>query len=99
MTNDVLGGHAIAVVHRPGTFIATAFSRTVDGETVTLHAPEFGVIADREHGRRWNHAGEPMAGSEGAPKLEFVWSGTEKWYIWAGYHPDTDIYSSADPAI
>ena len=97
VTNDMLGGRAITIVHRPNTYIATAFSRYVDGETVTLHAPETGVIADREHGRRWNYAGELMPGSDGAPNLEFVWSGTEKWYIWAGFHPETDIFSSAGP--
>ena len=98
MINDELGGSAIAIVHRPGTFIATAFSPMVEGETVTLHEPEAGVLADREHGRRWTHAGEPMAGWENTPKLEYIWSGTEKWCIWAGFHPETDIFLCGGPA-
>lgn len=94
VVNDTLGHTNIVVLHRPGTTLAIAFSRELDGETLTFERAGNGEVVDRKYKGRWTYAGESYDSPLAGRKLSFVFSGVEEWYIWAAYHPETEIFDS-----
>jgi hypothetical protein len=89
--NDTIGGIEVVVFGVPGTWLAVAFRRTVDGRPLTFAGREPGSFEDRETGSRWTLTGAAVAGPLAGATLEFVPSGIEEWYVWAAYHPATDL--------
>jgi thiol-disulfide isomerase/thioredoxin len=106
VANDTVGGVPIVVFWQPGTAsaldsariaegndvgAATAFSRALDGRTLTF-AFEDGRIIDQETGSEWNVFGEAVAGSLEGRQLESVVSVNHFWFSWAAFQPETRIY-------
>lgn len=88
IVNDTVGDIDVVVVHRPGTWIATAFERMHDGTKLDLtwDGPH---LVDNDTGGRWSELGMPVDGGE---PLAYVRSGIEKWHAWSGIFPDARLY-------
>jgi hypothetical protein len=55
-------------------------------------------VRDRDSGEEWGWFGEVLSGREATPRLSFVKSALEKWYVWSAYHPDTSIFEPESAA-
>jgi hypothetical protein len=95
VVNDRIAGNAVVVISTPGTLMAAAFGRTVDGRLLDLERAPDGRIVDRQHGSHWNQAGEALDGPLAGRTLPYVRSGIEAWFVWAAYHPTTTIFDGA----
>ena len=94
VVNDSLGGRDIAVFCRPGTWMALAYSRNVEGRCLTFRAAS-GGIEDEETASRWELSGLCSAGPLQGRRLQYVYSGVEEFFIWAAFHPATGIHGHA----
>jgi hypothetical protein len=92
--NDRVGGEEIVVFHLSQSFIAIAFSRSFDEQTLTFERTANGRFSDLETQSVWNHAGKAIAGPLSGRQLSFASSGVEEWYVWAAYHPQTEILAT-----
>lgn len=92
--NDTLGGQDIAVFCRPGTWMALAYNRSMDGRCLTFRAGRDG-IEDAQTGSRWELSGLCSAGPLKGRRLRYVYSGVEEFFIWSAFHPATGIFGAA----
>lgn len=94
--NDSLGDQKVAVFWYRATRTAVAFSRELDGTTLTFYAdpvsPESAPIKDRETGTRWTLAGRAVDGPLRGKELRWINSIQCRWYAWAAEFPRTEIY-------
>lgn len=95
--NDRLGGTDIVVLSRPGTWMASAYERRVDGAVLSFRT-EGEAIVDEESGSRWEVSGLAVSGPWRGRQLRYVHSGVEEFHIWAAFHPHTGIHGRADDA-
>lgn len=89
--NDEPGGESVVILSRPGTLLSGAFRRRV-GDRVLTFAYRDGEIRDAETGSSWSVLGNAVAGRLQGTRLDYAWSGIEEFYVWAAFHPDTDIH-------
>lgn len=82
------------VLHKPSTNLAIVFSRQVDDEILVFESTKDGEIRDRKSKGRWSYAGEGQSGAFAGRKLSFVPSFVQEWYVWAEYHPETEIFDA-----
>jgi hypothetical protein len=94
--NDTVGGTPIAVFHTPVGDSGLAFSRVVDGQTLTLQIEiaALNIYSDKETGTLWNSTGLGIDGPLVNTQLEWIPSFNTEWYGWAEYHPTTAIYGT-----
>ncbi|HSE96178.1 MAG TPA: DUF3179 domain-containing (seleno)protein [Methylomirabilota bacterium] len=91
--HDELGGVALVVFTKPGSWLSVAFERTVGGRPLAFRGLGDGMrFADTETGSWWDITGHAVSGPLAGQALRFVPSGIEKWYAWAASHPDTEVY-------
>jgi hypothetical protein len=90
--DDELGGLPIvAMLHlAEGSYGALAFSRVLDGRTLTFEASPEGAV-DRESGSLWTARGRAVAGPLAGRQLAFVTSHIAKWFVWAKNYPSIEI--------
>ena len=111
VANDSVGGDPVAVFWQPGTAsaldsgsvaegddvgAANAFSRELDGQTLTFKAedgPEGGRIVDDQTGTRWSILGEGIDGELEGEQLESVVAVNHFWFSWAAFNPETRVYA------
>ena len=93
--NDILGELPIVVFHDKAKAFGIAYSRVLDGDTLTFSATG-GRIVDDETGTTWNQEGVAVDGPLAGQRLEFVTSFITEWYGWAAFHPSTGIYKEAE---
>jgi hypothetical protein len=108
--NDVVDGEPIAVLWQEGTASALdeqsidagrdvgsagAFSRELDGRTLTFHSEGDGIF-DKETDSEWNVLGRAVAGELEGSRLEPVVSIDHFWFSWAAFRPETRIYEPQD---
>jgi hypothetical protein len=96
VVNDTLGQKEIVFLHKPGTRLAIALSRQLGDATLVFNQAQDGQIMDQKSRTHWNYSGEAYAGTLAGQKLSFVPSGVEEWYIWAAYHPETEIFDATN---
>jgi hypothetical protein len=93
---DTVDGKPLAVFWYGPTQTAVAFSRVVDGKTLTFYAdgisPESAPFKDRETGTRWTLAGRGVDGPLRGKELSWVNSIQCRWYAWSAEHPKGDVY-------
>jgi SAM-dependent methyltransferase len=89
--NDTLGGEPVAVLSRPGSWLAAAYSRRIDDRCLTFRR-DGDAILDEETGSQWEVSGRAVAGPLQGRQLRYLHCGVEEFFIWAAFHPDTDIY-------
>jgi hypothetical protein len=106
VANDTVGSEAVVVFWQAGTVspldgattaggrdvgAAAAFSRAVDGGTLTFVADN-GVIKDNETDSTWNvlgmATGGPLAGTQLTPLVSI----NHFWFSWAAFRPETRIF-------
>jgi hypothetical protein len=90
---EQLGNASIVVFHKPQTYMAAAFIRTVNGEMLDFTLNDQGRIVDQKTGSIWNLAGEAIEGPLSGTKLKACTYSMEEWYIWYTQHPLTTVYS------
>lgn len=90
--NDRLGDSSIVVLHRPETWAALAFDATLDGRPLQFRRNASGEIVDEPTQSLWREDGSAYAGELAGRTLRFVPSQVEEWYVWAAYHPETELY-------
>ena len=79
---------AVSVAPRSGF----AFDRSLDGNVLDFHPRVDGLMVDAQTGSIWDPSqglaiGGPMKGK----RLEPIDSTSIYWFVWAAFHPDTDI--------
>ena len=98
--NDTLGTLPVVAMLTLETQTANAFSRLVDGKTLTFEAraEEGGkpLIYDKETGTRWNIEGVGEAGPLIGKTLTRIDNHLSQWYGWVAYFPNTSIYGRTD---
>ena len=100
MVNDTLGTLPVVAALETDTQTANAFSRIVDGKTLTFETREMDgkpVLFDKETGTRWNIEGAAEVGPLIGKTLTRLDNHLSQWYGWVAYFPDTGIYGRADP--
>lgn len=95
LVHDEVGGVPVVVLTKPGTWLAVAFDRRVDGRTLEFVWNDKG-LADTETGSHWDLFGEATSGPLAGCRLAFVPSGLEKWYGWAPAYADKAMVWSPD---
>lgn len=97
--NDTVADQPIAVFWYRPTRTAVAFSRNLEGRTLTFYAdsisPESAPIKDRETGTRWTLAGRGIDGPLRGKQLQWINSLQCRWYAWAAENPETLVYESS----
>lgn len=109
--NDVVADTPVVVVWADGTAsglgastvaggedvgAANAFSREVDGRTLTFEPAGDGVLRDRETGSTWAFGGLATAGELEGSQLELLVADAPFWFAWAIFRPDTRIWQPED---
>jgi hypothetical protein len=93
---DQLGGVEVVVFVHDGSASAAAFSRCVEGRTLTF-ASDNGVIVDRETGTHWDETGRGANGPLAGKQLTHVRAIVTDWYGWASYFEDSTVYAPPSP--
>jgi hypothetical protein len=88
---DTVGGRAIVALAKPGSWLAGAYLRRVDGIDLEFAPGPGGSIVDRDGGA-WDYFGRCVSGPRAGRALTPLAAGVEEWYIWAAYHPATGIF-------
>jgi hypothetical protein len=106
VVNDEVGGEPIVVVWTDGAAsglggptvaggeivgAANAFSREVDGRTLTFET-DAGLMKDVETGSTWTFEGSATAGELEGSRLELLVSDSPFWFAWAVFRPDTRVW-------
>jgi hypothetical protein len=90
---DTVGNQEIGVFWYGPTKTAVAFSRTLDGRTLTFYAdevsPESAPFKDKETGSRWTLAGRAVDGPLRGKELGWASSIQCRWYAWSAEYPET----------
>ena len=94
VVNDTVGGTPVAVFHSPDGGSGLAYSRVVDGKTLTLQieVASKNIYSDKETGTLWSSTGYGIDGPLADVQLEWIPSFNTEWYGWSEYHPATAIY-------
>ena len=76
--------------------MTTAFSRLVNGRTLTFHeaGPGAAELIDNETGSKWNRDGLCISGKLRGEKLQTIIPLPSFWFSWAEFHADTEIFSA-----
>ncbi|MBA2634477.1 MAG: DUF3179 domain-containing protein [Chloroflexi bacterium] len=104
--NDEVGGEPIVVVWADGAAsglggptvaggeivgAANAFSREVDGRTLTFET-DAGLMRDVETGSAWTFEGRATAGELEGTQLQLLVADSPFWFAWAVFRPDTRVW-------
>jgi hypothetical protein len=105
--NSEVGEEPVVVVWKAGTVsaldsetiaqsrdvgAAAAFSRAIDGRTLTFRAAESGVM-DEETGSTWTLLGKAIRGPLAGQELQAMDAHDSFWFDWAAFHPETELWS------
>jgi thiol-disulfide isomerase/thioredoxin len=106
VVNDVVGGESVVVVWQPGVASAldqgrvaegrdvgtvVAFSRELDGETLTFSYEDEHIVDDAT-GTRWDISGHGREGARAGQDLTPMVGVNHFWFSWAAFKPETSIY-------
>ena len=106
LVNDEIHDVPVVVLTRDGTYSAlddsdiadsrlmlsaTAFSRKVDGQTLTFSLSE-NKIVDDQSGSEWNLLGRATAGPMTGKQLANVPSGVHFAFAWLAFNPESEVY-------
>lgn len=96
VVNDSLDERPIVVLMDPGpgSYGALAFSREVDGRTLTFSPGPSGPM-DEETGSRWTFEGRAAEGPLAGTRLRFVPSHVAEWFVWVTHYPDMRLWEGA----
>jgi hypothetical protein len=107
VVNDEVGGQPIVVLWTDGAAsglggptvaggeivgAANAFSRDVEGRTLSFEAGEAGTMLDIETGSTWTFEGRASSGKLEGAQLDLLIADSPFWFAWAVFRPDTRIW-------
>jgi hypothetical protein len=110
--NDKVDGESIVVVWTDGAAsglgaptvaggdiigAANAFSRTVEGRTLTFEPDEEAAMRDVETGSRWSFEGLAVSGEMTGTQLELLVADSPYWFAWAVFRPETRVWQPDAP--
>lgn len=91
--NHRIGDTPILVVFNRQTSAGAAFSRQLDGRTLTFEQQEGLELVDDQTGTRWNGlTGIGIEGPLAGQQLEQLKSTSSFWFGWNDFHPGTEVY-------
>lgn len=101
LLSDTLGTQSLVVFFEADTQTANAFSRILDGKTLTFEARKLPDgktgFYDKETGTRWTIEGKGEEGPMAGKTLTRLDNHLSEWYGWVSYFPQTSIYGRDDP--
>ena len=89
--NAEVGGEAVVVFTASGGLSVAAFSRTLDGQTLSFDYQGGGIFTDRETGSSWDFAGRAEAGPLAGSRLDRVSTRRSFWFAVAIALPGVEI--------
>jgi len=98
VVNDSFADLDVVVFLDAPTQTGLAYSRTVDGRTLTFDLAPYGggiqtAFVDRENGSQWLAlTGRAISGEMKDATLERVLSHLSFWFAWTDWNPDTALY-------
>ena len=92
VANDMIAGEPIVVFSREDGAWGVAFSRQVDGDTLTFSVSD-GAITDAETGTTWSLFGEGIAGGLAGASLKALPTRRAVWFSIAITVPGIEIWS------
>ena len=99
--NDHFAGEPIVVTFEPISESGAAFERRLDGKTLNFEPAEgrggVALMQDLETGSLWQVlTGQAVDGPLFGQRLERLPSHYSFWFAWSDFHPETDLYGSAE---
>ncbi|MCI0844124.1 MAG: DUF3179 domain-containing protein [Chloroflexi bacterium] len=91
--NAEVGGEAIVVFTEAGGLSVAAFSRTLDGQTLSFDFQGNGIFTDRETGSTWDFAGRAEGGPLAGSRLERMSTRRSFWFAVAISFPGVKIHT------
>ena len=91
--NGEVGGEPVVVFTATGGLSVTAFSRKVDGQTLSLEYAGAGRFIDQETGTSWDFAGRGGDGPLAGNRLERVSTRRSFWFAVAISFPGIEIHT------
>jgi hypothetical protein len=85
-----LGGSTVAGGEIVGA--ANAFSRKVDGRTLTFESAAEGMMRDAETGSTWTFEGRATSGELAGTELDLLVADSPFWFAWAVFRPETRVW-------
>lgn len=95
--NDQVGSTPVVLFHSAASDTTTAFSRLLNGRTLTFRAGKSGAVdalVDKETSSKWTAYGECTTGKLKGKKLDPIVPLPSFWFAWAEFYPETQVYSS-----
>ena len=99
IVNDLVGGDPLVVFHiESGTF-ANAYSRVVDGETLSFDlvadsgATGGYLLRDEQTGSHWDLLGHGVSGTHQGKRLEQMLNFNAMWFSFKVSFPDADVFN------
>lgn len=94
VVNDTVGDEAVLVLFDQETAVSVAFSRVVEGQTLTFSATDQRLlIQDNETGTTWDaFSGAALEGALAGSQLTRLKGTTSFWFGWKDIHPDTLVF-------
>lgn len=107
VVNDAVAGHQIAVFWQAGTAsaldrgqisegrdigTANAYSRELNGQSLTFAVNAQGEIVDEQTGSQWSVLGKATSGELAGEQLEPAIAINHFWFSWAAFKPETRIF-------
>jgi len=99
--NDHVGQTPVVLLHSAATDTTMVFSRRFGSQTLRFKASKSGaagVAVDSETGCRWDLFGECIEGKLKGQKLQAIVPEPSFWFAWAGFYPQTEVYSAPEAA-
>ena len=99
--NDHFAGDPVVVTFEPISESGAAFDRRLDGKTLNFEPAEgrggVALMQDLETGSLWQVlTGQAVDGPLFGQRLERLPSHYSFWFAWSDFHPETDLYGSAE---
>ncbi len=99
--NDHFAGEPVVVTFEPISESGAAFDRRLDGRTLNFEPAEgrggVALMQDLETGSLWQVlTGQAVDGPLFGQRLERLPSHYSFWFAWSDFHPETDLYGSAE---
>jgi predicted ester cyclase len=107
VVNDTVAGNQIAVFWQAGTAsaldrgqisegrdigTANAYSRELNGQSLTFAVNAQGEIVDEQTGSQWSVLGKATSGELAGEQLEPAIAINHFWFSWAAFKPETHIF-------
>ena len=97
--NDHVGQTPVVLLHSAATDTTMVFSRRLGDRTLTFSASKSAaaeVAVDSETGSQWDLFGDCIGGRLKGQRLEAIVPEPSFWFAWAGFYPNTEVYSAPE---